>query len=62
MNPTKKLIELKLYRNPTKNSWFHVKFMFYQVYSGVHVKFKFYQVFTGVPVKFKFYQVFSAVH
>jgi hypothetical protein len=25
-----------------------VKFIFYQVFSGVHVKFIFYQVFSGV--------------
>ena len=36
-----------------------VKFIFYQVFSGVHVKFNFYQVFSGVHIKFKFYQVFS---
>jgi hypothetical protein len=36
-----------------------VKFIFYQVFSGVHVKFKFYQVFSGDHVMFRFYQVFS---
>jgi hypothetical protein len=50
MNPTKNLIEPKL----------HVKFKFYQVFSGVHVKFWFFQVFSGDHVKFRFYQIFSA--
>ena len=28
-----------------------MKFIFYQVFSGVHVKFSFFQVFSGVYVK-----------
>jgi hypothetical protein len=35
--PTKNLIEPKHYMNPTKNLIEHVKFRFYQVFSGIHV-------------------------
>jgi hypothetical protein len=49
MNPTKNLIEPKLYIF----SGVHVMFRFYQVFSGIHVMFRFYQVFSGDYVKFR---------
>jgi hypothetical protein len=57
MNPTKNLIDPKLYIIPYQVfSGVHVKFKFYEVFSGDYVKFTIYQVFTGVHVKFRFYQ------
>jgi hypothetical protein len=41
MNPTKNLIEPKLYINPTKDLIEPKLYRYYQVFSGVYVKFKF---------------------
>jgi hypothetical protein len=50
MNSTKNLIEPKLYMNPTKNL---IELKHYMnptknlIFGGVHVKFRFYRVFNG---------------
>jgi hypothetical protein len=46
MNPTKNLIEAKLYMNPTKNLIEGLGSMRFLV--GVHLKFRFYQILVGL--------------
>jgi hypothetical protein len=56
MNPTKNLIELKLYIIPTKNLiepkhyMNPTKNLIEPKHSGDYVKFRFYQVFSGIHV------------
>jgi hypothetical protein len=58
MNPTKNLIDPKLYIIPTKNL---IELKLYMNLTKNLIELK-HQVFSGVPVKFKFYQAFIGIH